>query len=201
MTDEQAAGISRREFLAQLAMLGTLAASYPAIALENLRSGMDAAVSPDWAQKDPWLTLAAVQEQLFPAGNDIPGAADIQAIVYLRNTIEDPAADGEDKAFIFKGVGWLNDLTQEHKGKPFVGLDETQRETLLRQIEQSAAGQNWLSLMLTYVLEALLADPVYGGNPHGIGWQWLEHQPGFPRPPADKLWYRLGQSVHYRRKA
>ena len=72
---------------------------------------------------------------------------------------------------------------------------------MLRQIEQSNAGQNWLSLLLTYLLEALLADPVYGGNPDGIGWQWLEHQSGFPRPPADKTWYRLGRPVYYRRKA
>jgi len=201
MTGEQGADISRRKFLAQLAMLGTLAASYPAVALENLRAGRAAAVNPGWTEKDPWLTLAAVQEHMFPAGNNIPGAADIQAIVYLRNTLEDPAADGEDKAFIFKGVGWLNDLTQEHRGKPFVGLNEDRRETMLRQIEQSSAGQNWLSLLLTYLLEALLADPVYGGNLDGIGWRWLEHQPGYPRPPADKVWYRLGQPVHYRRKA
>ena len=201
MTARRNAGINRREFLTQLAMLGTLAASYPASALEKLRTGTGVAVVPEWAGKDPWLTLAAVQEQMFPAGNAMPGASDIQAIVYLRNTLENPAADGEDREFIFNGVGWLNDLTQEHRGKPFFELDEAQRETLLRQIEQSSAGQNWLSLLLTYLLEALLADPVYGGNPEGIGWRWLEHQPGFPRPPADKTWYRLGKPVYYRRKA
>lgn len=199
MTDRRDTGISRREFLGRLAMLGTLAASYPAIALEKLRSAP--AVGSGWVRKDPWLTLAAVQEQMFPAGNDVPGATDIQAIVYLRNTLENPAADGEDREFIFKGVGWLNDLTQETSGKPFIGLDEAQRETMLRQIEQSEAGQNWLSLLLTYLFEALLADPVYGGNPDGIGWKWLGHQPGFPRPPVDKTWYRLGKPVHYRRKA
>jgi len=201
MTGKQDAGISRREFLGRLAMLGALAASYPASALEKLRSGAGMVVGSGWDRKDPWLTLAAVQQQMFPAGDDVPGAADIQAIVYLRNTLKDPAADGEDREFIFKGVGWLNDLTQETNGKPFIGLGEAQRETMLRKIEQSEAGQNWLSLLLTYLLDALLADPVYGGNPGGIGWQWLQHQPGFPRPPADKTWYRLGKSVHYRRKA
>ncbi|GMQ87136.1 MAG: hypothetical protein BMS9Abin08_0334 [Gammaproteobacteria bacterium] len=201
MTVKRDTGITRREFLCRLAMLGTLAAGYPVSALEKLRSATGAAVSPDWARKDPWLTLAAVQEQMFPAGNDTPGATDIQAIVYLRNTLDNPAADGEDREFIFKGVGWLNDLTQERNGKLFTQLDEVQRETMLRQIEQSNAGQNWLSLLLTYLLEALLADPVYGGNPDGIGWRWLDHQPGYPHPPADKTWYRLGKPVHYRRKA
>ncbi|HED18890.1 MAG TPA: gluconate 2-dehydrogenase subunit 3 family protein [Gammaproteobacteria bacterium] len=194
-------GISRREFLARLAMMGALAASYPAAALQKLRTATGRVVNPDRAYKDPWLTLAAVQQQMFPAGDDIPGAGDIRAIVYLRNTLENTAADGEDREFVFNGVEWLNDLAQEQKGKPFIDLDEAQRETLLRKIEQSNAGQNWLSLLLTYLFEALLADPVYGGNPDGIGWQWLQHQPGFPRPPADKTWYRLGKPIHFRRKA
>ncbi len=76
-----------------------------------------------------------------------------------------------------------------------------QREALLRRIEQSRAGGNWLSLLLTYLLEALLADPVYGGNPDAIGWRWLEHQPGFPTPPADRTWYRLAARARSRYKA
>jgi len=80
-------------------------------------------------------------------------------------------------------------------------ITSQQREDVLRQIEQSQAGRNWLSLLLTYLPEALLADPVYGGNPDGIGWTWLEHQPGYPTPPADKSWYRLAAPVHYQRKA
>ncbi len=160
MTIRRDAGISRREFLTRIAMLGILAASYPASALQKLRSGTGTAVSPEWADKDPWLTLAVVQEQMFPAGDTIPGAGDIHAIVYLRNTLDNPAADGEDREFIFNGVGWLNDLVREHHDKAFIGLGEAQRETMLRQIEQSNAGQNWLSLLLTYLLEALLADPV-----------------------------------------
>jgi len=42
---------------------------------------------------------------------------------------------------------------------------------------------------------------VYGGNPDGIGWKWLEHQPGYPTPPADKSWYKLAAPVRYQRKA
>jgi gluconate 2-dehydrogenase gamma chain len=192
--------ISRREFITRMTVLGSLAAAYPAAALERLRSSGE---SDDmaWLEQDPWRTIAAVQEHLFPSTEDSPGASDFRAIVYLRNTIDNPAADGEDKAFIVNGVGWLNELIAERHERAFSELDVSERETVLRQIEQSRAGRNWLSLLLTYLLEALLADPVYGGNPGGIGWQWLAHQPGFPRPPEDKSWYRLGAPVHYRRKA
>jgi gluconate 2-dehydrogenase gamma chain len=58
----------------------------------------------------------------------------------------------------------------------------SQRDEVLRAIASSTAGDRWLNVIMSYVLEALLSDPVYGGNPQGIGWQWLQHQPGFPRP-------------------
>ena len=97
-------------------------------------------------------------------------------------------------------MGWLNDLSRQRYQRSFTALDASEQETVLRQIEQSKAGRNWLSLLLTYLLEALLADPVYGGNPGGIGWQWLEHQPGFPTPPEDKSWFKLAAPVRYQRK-
>ena len=194
--------ITRRAFLNRLTALGALAAGYPASALAALREQADTAADTDgWAAADPWKTISAVQQHLFPASDDAPGAAEIGALRYLHNAIENPDADGEDRAFIFNGVGWLNDLTQEKYQQSFAGLDEQQREIVLRQIEDSRAGRNWLSLLLTYLLEALLADPVYGGNPQGIGWRWLEHQPGYPTPPPGKVWYRLGERVTFQHKA
>lgn len=193
--------ISRRVFLNRIVLLGSLASTFPAALLAQRRA-QDAAIPPAaWLADDPWKTLAAVQQHLFPATEDAPGADDFGAIHYLRNAIENPDADGEDQTFVFNGVGWLNDLTQEKYQQPFVALNESQREAVLRQIEQSRAGGNWLSLLLTFLLEALLADPVYGGNTDGIGWEWLEHQPGYPTPPEDKLWYQLGERVTFRRKA
>ena len=37
----------------------------------------------------------------------------------------------------------------------------------------------------------MLAPPIYGGNPNGIGWQWLKHKPGFPLPEQGKRYYEL----------
>jgi len=198
---ERHAGISRREFLSRLTLLGSLAACYPAVTLASVRAAVITRQLPAWSNQDPWKTLAAVQQHMFPAAEGIPGAGDIQATVYLHTAIENPAADGEDREFLFNGVGWLNELTQDQYQQGFVALDEQQREDTLRKIEQSQAGRNWLSLLLTYLLEALLADPVYGGNPDGIGWQWLAHQPGYPTPPEDKAWYRLAAPVRHQRKA
>jgi len=136
-------------------------------------------------------TLSTVQNHLFPRGADSPGADDINALAYLQSALEDPALV-EDTQFIHNGVGWLDDLSATTYQKTFLQLDDDKREALLRTIAKSSAGENWLSTLLLYIFEALLTDPVYGGNPDGIGWAWLEHTPGFPHPPPDKIYTKLG---------
>jgi gluconate 2-dehydrogenase gamma chain len=37
----------------------------------------------------------------------------------------------------------------------------------------------------------MLSPPAYGGNPNGIGWQWLNHQPGFPLPEKGGRYYEI----------
>jgi len=70
-------------------------------------------------------------------------------------------------------------------------MNPAQQDELLREIARSDAGENWLSTLLTYIFEALLTAPAYGGNPGGVGWKWLEYVPGFPLPDADTLHTRL----------
>jgi len=186
------ANISRREFIARMGLLGSLALSYPPTALAELRQSKKPAMAA-WQKQFEWQTLAQVQEILFPAADDVPGASDIGATIYLHRAIENPDADGEDKEFIFRGVGWLNGLTKERHKKTFLQLSEAQKQATIEVIVKSQAGQNWVSSLLSYTLEALLMAPVYGGNPDSIGWKWLAHQPGFPLPSEDKTWDKLLQ--------
>ena len=134
------------------------------------------------ASTDPWKTMAAVLDHLLPTEPDAPGAREIRALDYLRFVVSDPWVDQEERDFILQGVHWLDELAGKRFDNPFINLDEAQRETLLRQVAQSSAGENWISTLLTYLLEALLTAPAYGGNPDGIGWRWLEYVPGFPLP-------------------
>jgi len=54
--------------------------------------------------------------------------------------------------------------------------------------------------MMSYLIEALLSDPVYGGNKDQKGWLWLEHIPGFPTPGPDKVYFKLGAHASPRRR-
>ena len=134
-------------------------------------------------------TVSAVQEHLFPKGPDSPGAADVNAAAYLEWAITVPGTDPDTRNTIVNGVGRLQDASRERFDVLFNRLNFDQREPLLRYLaDETRWGRAWLSLVLTYIFEALLSDPAYGGNPDQIGWRWLQHQPGFPRPPADKLY-------------
>ena len=48
-------------------------------------------------------------------------------------------------------------------------------------------------MLIGYIFEAMLAPPAYGGNPNGVGWQWLQHKAGYPLPKAGKRYYELPQ--------
>lgn len=161
--------LSRRRFLIQSAG-GTVALLF------GLRS-VGAAEDPD-----PWPTLDAVLRHLLPSEPDSPGAEEIHALDYLRFVVGDQKVSAEDRQFIVQGSQWLNQLSQQTYARAFVDLDDTSRELLLRRTAASAAGENWLSTLLSYLFEALLTAPAYGGNPNGIGWRWLSYVPGFPLP-------------------
>lgn len=141
------------------------------------------------ATGDPWATLDPVLQHLLPSEAEAPGALEIHAVDYLRGVVTDTRIDADERAFIVQGAGWLDDLARQRHGRGFGALDWDAREALLRQTAAGAVGENWIATLLTYLFEALLTAPVYGGNPDGIGWRWLEVVPGFPLPgPGTRHW-------------
>ncbi len=167
LDDWRHALLSRRAFL--LAAAGGLAALF-------------APVGTLAATANPWPVLAAVQDHLFPSELGAPGAREINALSHLQGVLGDPRGDRDEQRFILKGVDWLEDLGRQRHNTSFVDLDPIRREQVLREVARSDQGDTWLATLMFHLCEALLADPVYGGNPEGIGWAWLRHQPGFPRP-------------------
>jgi len=154
-----------------------------AIGLPPLAPGLGAdesALPPDVF----WSTVTAVQEHVWPATGEAPAIADFNATPYLAAVLLDPGVAADERQFLSDGVTPLDAFARERLKRPFYEADTQARETLLRKIETSPVGRYWLSLIVYYVFEALLADPAYGGNPDGLGWRWLAHAPGFPRPPS-----------------
>ncbi len=179
----------RRAFVEALALGAGLTAT-------RLALGAAAATPPATdANKDSamWSLLEAVQDHLLPSEAYAPGARDVDAVGYLRQALSRSEVEAsQDRDFILAGAAWLGGrVAAEHGDQRFADLSEVERERTLRRMTRNRDGENWVNLVLYYVLEALLADPVYGGNLDAAGWQWLRYTAGFPRPEAGTRYYEL----------
>jgi gluconate 2-dehydrogenase gamma chain len=186
--------LTRRQFLLGSAKTITALSLSPALLSLSACSKHPPVDQQALIQHEPWRTFAAVQQQLFPDDGNGPSAKDLNATLYLKFVLDAKDTDPDDRRFIDNGITWLNDLAQQTHQHTFVTCTPAQQSEVLTDIAKSRAGERWLAFLLTYIFEALLTDPVYGGNPNGIGWQWLQHQPGFPHPPKDKQYTELLKS-------
>lgn len=187
-------GLSRRTFLQQTgtaALLAGLGIYKPCIAKSIPLSDKAESLSNTFSSNQKAI-LEATHHQLFPADGDGPSASDLNALAYLEWALTDPKnrEDG-DREFIIKGVILLEELSKKTYKQSFTKLATKKQHRLIQQLSESKKGDSWISLLVYYLLEALLLDPVYGGNTNEIGWKWLEYQPGFPRPTADHNYQHL----------
>ncbi len=178
--------LDRRTFLTRLAAVSTLIV-LPACNTESEPDQRD----PEVLSRKEWDILKASQIHMFPKTEEAPGSEDINATVYLQVVLSDKNGDPEEQDIIKSGITWVEEEAQETEQKSFLSLKEDGRERVLRSMETHGWGERWLSLILLYIFEALLSDPLYGGNPDGIGWAWLDHYPGVPGPTKDKIYGRL----------
>lgn len=140
---------------------------------------------------EPWLTLDAVLNHLLPVSEQGVSAKDIQATYYLYQLVHQQPTTADEIEFIYKGVGWLNGYSQKKTDEMFISLKQSEKETMLRDISRSTAGDNWIAMLISNIYEAMLSPPSYGGNPNGVGWKWLEHQAGFPLPQDGDRYFEL----------
>ncbi len=187
--------VSRRQFLLGTTGLAGAAFLLPSWLEAAQKSTLNSKKSDKILTSEPWLTIEVVYNHLFPpptdSKDDSPGAKQIKATEYLFLALQAPDIEKSQRQFVEKGVKWLNQFSVTEYKKPFSGLSNSDREKALRKIEKSKAGRRWIATLMDFLFEALLADPVYGGNPDGIGWKWLDHSPGFPRPPKNKRYFLL----------
>lgn len=175
----------RRAFLRAGLKAATTAALAPyLVSLAGCSEPANLVTTSDALSQPPWPVITAVQHHLFPQDATGPGATDIHAARYLYQVLQTADFDPEEKHFILDGVQQLDNVSHELHHAAFLQLNTSQRESVLQEVATYRVGDRWLGALLTYILEALLSDPVYGGNPDGIGWRWLEHIPGFPQPPT-----------------
>jgi len=126
----------------------------------------------------PFKVIEAVQETLFPKGLKAPSASLFGATNYLLRVSTHSSFVKSDLKFLYYGADLLIDYEND-----FLTINPKEQDQVLRDfVNSSAKAENWVALLLFYTLEALLSDPIYGGNRDQIGWRWLNHNTGQPQP-------------------
>lgn len=138
-------------------------------------------------------TLCAVQERLLPGEPGSPGAGDVHAADYYEGVLGDPRAPVDDIQAVTEGLAGIERLSREHHGQGFALLPAAAQDAVLRLLGGDTDGAEQLGVLLIFTLEALLSDPVYGGNHDQQGWRWLGLAPAGPRPAAP--WYAAASAA------
>lgn len=139
--------------------------------------------------------LNEVQIILFPNDGNGPSAADINALEYLQWVISDSKMDPTEVEYIINGIKWIEESSDETFSDGFLELSIEEKENLISIVSKENWGENWLSVILTFIFEALLSDPLYGSNKESVGWKWLNHNPGYPRPTEDLLYDNIFNNI------
>ena len=192
----------RRDFLRNFALLSAGAALPLSSCFRNSEKRIPHGRNPEVLSESEWKTLVAIQDILFPSEESAPGARDINAAGFFQWVISDPLLDPDETEFRKNGINWIEETAVENRSKSFVDLDKDKQEMVLRYAEKYSWGESWLSATILHIFEALLSDPIYGGNTDERGWKWLNYTAGIPRPVKGKIYldYELSDGTYLQKK-
>jgi hypothetical protein len=131
-----------------------------------------------FAAVTPLQTLAIAQEDLFPQEM----ITKANAYSYISFIFKHSRVSAADKQFLRNGTKWLNEEAVNTYKDVYTTLSPRQRENILQKIAKESWGESWIKMLLSYIMEATLGDPIYGINTNEFAWKWLEHSSGLPRP-------------------
>ena len=129
-----------------------------------------------------YLTIEAVLNVLFPDDGNGPNIYQINALEHICWVLNDLLQDPSENNFILDKADLCHQLTLELEHTSIHLLPIRKQRQMVESVYEQNWGSYWLSRLMTLLFEALLCDPAYGVNTDEVGWKWLEHRPGQPRP-------------------
>ncbi len=185
MQTEEQWHLSRKKFVSTL-LLGGAALQMPWLtSCENKRYS-PGDTTP--LSNHQFKVVQALQNVLFPSDGNGPGAYDVNADSYLLWVLHDENLDPDENQYIIDKLTKFDAFAKDKLKYNFYDLNPREQYAIVEEVSGIIWGRRFLSRLLTLIFEALLVDPQYGGNPDGIGWTWLEHDPGSPRPTENHLY-------------
>jgi len=127
---------------------------------------------------EPLKTLTLAQVDLFPKVKELH----VDTASYLLLILDHSRITASHKEFLRNGVQWLHEESLKLHGKLYYNLLEHERQEVLQEISEYGWGEPWIDALLTYSMEALCSDVVYGVNKKDAAQKWLGFCAGFPHP-------------------
>ena len=123
-------------------------------------------------------TLKLLQADLFPKAKELG----INTSSYLHIVFHHSRISKSDKIYLKNGVRWINEESLKIHKTTYTQLLATQRQEVLRAVAKTSWGRSYIADVMNYLFEAMLGDPIYGGNNKEAGWKWLAFKGGQPQP-------------------
>jgi len=193
MSDDQPRIISRRDILRRAGLAGAAAVAAPAGVLASAAAPATAEpLEPAQAAASPRreafenLTAAeaelldAIVDRLIPSDAQGPGAREARVVHYIDRALGGALASS--RPAYAAGLASLDRYATSSRGKRFLDLTDTDKDSVLIDVETGAAtgftgsSAQFFALMLNHTRQGMFGDPYYGGNANFIGWDLL----GYP---------------------
>lgn len=209
MSDEQPRIISRRDILRSVGIAGAAAVTSPVSVISPVDAAPAAAVqsaAPAASRREAVENLTATEadlleaivDRLIPSDEHGPGAKEARVTHYIDRALGGALASS--KVAYTAGLASLDRYARSSRGKSFLELSNTDRDSVLIDVETGAAtgftgsSAQFFALVLNHTRQGMFGDPYYGGNANFVGWDLLGY-PGVRTmvTPADQKAYEAGQ--------
>jgi sulfur relay (sulfurtransferase) DsrC/TusE family protein len=130
-------------------------------------------------------------KHFFPDVKGSPSIEDLNTYAHINQYLTDPNIDPNEQKYFINGTKWIEETAAELTNKKFSDLSPAQKKQVLNKVIQTRWGTSWSSKLLTLTFESLLLDPLYYVNKNEIGWKWLHHKAGTPRPQKKNSYKNL----------
>jgi hypothetical protein len=122
-------------------------------------------------------TIEAACTRILPTDRE-PGAKEANVVEFIDRELARPEYEKLKQAII-GGTVALDRLSSRLGGKKFVELNGEEQDDVIGQVQNASdRGRDFVKVLVLLTIEGFGADPKYGGNARGVGWDFIGYGPG-----------------------
>jgi len=123
-----------------------------------------------------------IADILFPKTSISPSASEFKAVIYYLWNLKDSNIKAKKRHYLASNLSRIDNYCKENYKNSFIKLGKKEKESAIKEISLKNWGENYLSSLMTLIIESMYANQIYGCNPDNIGRNWLSFKGGYPQP-------------------